>query len=107
MIRDMTAEQATIELRRVAERYLRVRLNGGDLRPEYPALRDALRDWTNFHPKQAMNIDGRWRLSMDALGEPVLVRLDLDYGARSKTRGTCVPSAGRGKYNARKKGATP
>ena len=108
-VQDITALQATDELRAVASRYMRVREGGGDLRGEYPLLKAALVAWAAFYPKQAFRVGDRWQLSLDSVGEPFLVRLDpvrLDPVGEhlSKTKGTCVPNMARRKNRAATKG---
>ena len=100
----MTAERASAELREAADRYLRVRVNGGDLRGEYPLLKAALVTWTAFYPKQAFRIGEYWSLSLDCVGEPFLLRLDPATAPGSKTKGTCVPNMAHRKNKAKAKG---
>lgn len=68
-----TAAEAAAELLVVATRYMRVRLGGGDLRPEYPALKRALQRWAIFHPEQAFaGVEG-WRMSLGHDGEVMVL----------------------------------
>lgn len=91
-------ERAEHEMREAVDRYFRVRDNGGDLRPEYPLLRDALREWSRWYPKEVFIVDAYRRLAMSSDGEPIVFESPVEASKGSyshRATGQCFPRAKR------------
>lgn len=87
-------QRAVEEMRRAADRYFRVRDNGGDLRPVYPALAEAFREWARWHPKEVYIVDAYRRIVLGSDGEPVVFRAHVaaEKGTYNRrTTGQCLP----------------